>query len=47
MGYVAYDLEFVEAGTGDGPASGGLNALREIFDGGVAEVAKQLAVIGY
>jgi prophage DNA circulation protein len=43
MGYMAYDLEFVEAGTGAGPATGGVNALREIFDDGVAEVAQRLA----
>lgn len=43
MGYIAYDLEFVEAGSGVAPAAGGLNAMRNVFDAGLATAAAALS----
>lgn len=45
MGYIAYDLEFVEAGNGATPTAGGLNALRNVFDAGFATAAAALSGI--
>lgn len=41
-GYVAYDLDFVEAGSGM-TAAGGISALKVIYDAGAAAVASALA----
>lgn len=41
-GYIAYDLEFVLAGTGAASTQSGLGQLRDIFLGGVAAVSSVL-----
>lgn len=45
MGYVGYDLEFVEAGQGASTGPLGLPALRSIFSAGAGAVAAALAAL--
>lgn len=42
-GYIGYDLQFVEAGSGASFASGGMAGLRDVYSGGLAQGASALA----
>lgn len=43
MGYVAYDLDFVQAGSGGAGLLGGLAGLRTVFEAGAATASAALA----
>lgn len=45
MGFVAYDIDFVAAGSGGGFAATGIGSLRDVFSSGVAAAAADLATL--